>query len=101
MKPKIAVPFLLMSLVFLSAFYRKEDLPASIKRGELVYKANCMSCHMANGQGLEGSFPPLAKTGRLSSKSRLVKIVRNGMTEEIVVNGNRYTGQGIAEGGDF
>lgn len=27
--------------------------------GELVYATNCMACHQANGEGLQGAFPPL------------------------------------------
>ncbi|HSR62995.1 MAG TPA: cytochrome c oxidase subunit II [Gammaproteobacteria bacterium] len=33
-----------------------EDLVA---KGKEVYSANCASCHMANGQGLPGTFPAL------------------------------------------
>jgi len=33
-----------------------EDL---MVKGEEVYSANCASCHMANGQGLPGTFPAL------------------------------------------
>jgi len=29
-------------------------------KGEAVYKANCLACHQANGQGVQGVFPALA-----------------------------------------
>ena len=29
-------------------------------KGETVYKAQCLMCHQANGQGLKGAFPALA-----------------------------------------
>ncbi len=29
-------------------------------RGEKVYAANCVACHQANGQGVQGAFPALA-----------------------------------------
>ncbi|TJY59063.1 cytochrome c oxidase subunit II [Sinimarinibacterium sp. CAU 1509] len=32
---------------------------ALIKQGEGVFKANCMACHQANGQGLPPNFPTL------------------------------------------
>lgn len=37
--------------------WSKDDLMA---RGEEVYKAQCMACHQANGQGIPGAFPGLA-----------------------------------------
>ena len=37
--------------------YSMDDLMA---RGETIYSANCVACHMANGQGLPGTFPALA-----------------------------------------
>ncbi len=49
-----------------------------------------MACHMTNGEGLEGTFPPLANTGRLGDKGRLVKIIFNGLNEPITVNGIPY-----------
>jgi nitrite reductase (NO-forming) len=45
---------------------------------------------MSEGEGLEGVFPPLAKTGRLTDKGKLVKIVVNGMSGPITVNGKQY-----------
>lgn len=35
----------------------KEEL---MTKGEAVYKANCLACHQANGQGVKGVFPALA-----------------------------------------
>lgn len=32
-----------------------------MKKGEEVYASKCAACHMVNGAGLAGSFPPLAK----------------------------------------
>jgi len=37
--------------------YSMDDLMA---RGEEIYGANCAACHMANGQGIPGTFPALA-----------------------------------------
>jgi cytochrome c oxidase subunit 2 len=28
-------------------------------KGEAVYKANCLACHQANGQGIKGVFPSI------------------------------------------
>jgi cytochrome c oxidase subunit 2 len=29
-------------------------------KGEAVYKANCLACHQANGEGVQGVFPAIA-----------------------------------------
>jgi nitrite reductase (NO-forming) len=55
-------------------------------------------CHQAEGQGLEGVFPPLAKSDFLmlrahaSDRSELVGIVLNGKTGRVTVNGKEYNG---------
>ena len=79
-----------MSSFFLFAFLQQDTLSASVERGKTVYESNCMSCHMVDGAGLEGAFPPLANTGRLTDKSRLVKIVVNGLSGPIEVKGTQY-----------
>lgn len=70
--------------------YAQSDLTSSIARGKIVYEGNCIACHQANGEGLEGTFPPLANTGRLTDKARLVNNIYNGASGEIIVNGKKY-----------
>lgn len=72
------------------SFFQSNDLAESVKRGKDVYEAQCASCHMADGTGLEGVFPPLAKTDRLTDKAKLVKIVLEGMSGPITVNNKDY-----------
>jgi mono/diheme cytochrome c family protein len=69
------------------------DLKASMERGKSVYAAQCMSCHMQEGEGLEGVFPPLAKSSHLASKEKLVKIILKGMRGTINVAGKEYNGE--------
>ncbi len=69
------------------------DLKASIARGKDVFTTNCMSCHMETGEGIEGAFPPLAKSDYLmADKKRSITQVLNGVTGEIKVNGKTYNG---------
>lgn len=64
-----------------------------MKAGENVYKQNCAACHQQNGQGLEGSFPPLAGSDFLmQDKTRAIRTVTKGLTGEITVNGKKYNG---------
>lgn len=70
-----------------------KELAESMKRGEEVYKANCMACHQENGTGLEGAFPPLAKSDYLMADTpRAIKLIKEGMEGELYVNGQPYYG---------
>jgi len=62
-----------------------------INLGKRLYSANCMACHQDNGKGVEGAFPPLAKSDYLNKdKKRAIKTVLQGLTGEIVVNGKKF-----------
>jgi nitrite reductase (NO-forming) len=70
------------------------DLKASIERGKDVYSAYCQSCHMDEGQGLEGVFPPVAKSDYLmADKKRSIEQVIYGVKGEMKVNGKIYNGE--------
>jgi nitrite reductase (NO-forming) len=61
--------------------------------GETLYKTYCMGCHQAEGQGMPGTFPPLAKSDfALADTSRSIEIVLNGLQGPIQVNGQQYNG---------
>ena len=92
MKQRIAL-LLVIPVVLSFSFFQSDSLPESVKRGKLVYEGNCISCHMENGEGLEGAFPPLVKTSRLIDKKRLVKIIFNGLEGRITVSGKEYNNQ--------
>ena len=69
------------------------SLKASKERGGLVYTDFCMQCHLANGKGIPGSFPPLAQSNWLSEKRiESIRSVKYGQNGEITVNGETYTG---------
>jgi nitrite reductase (NO-forming) len=67
------------------------DLKASMARGEQLYVSYCLSCHMDQGQGIEGVYPPLAKSDYLmADKNRSIRQVLYGVSGEIKVNGKTY-----------
>jgi mono/diheme cytochrome c family protein len=68
----------------------QDTLKESMKRGEDIYLSNCASCHMQQGEGLEGVYPPLAKTAYLKNQKRAIGIILNGQEGEINVNGKTY-----------
>jgi nitrite reductase (NO-forming) len=61
--------------------------------GQRVYQTYCMGCHQAEGQGIPGTFPPLANSDFLmADKGRAIETVLNGMTGALEVNGEQYHG---------
>lgn len=71
------------------------DLQASIKAGEALYsgKGLCVTCHQANGLGIEKTFPPLAGADYLlADKERAIKTAIYGSKQPITVNGIEYPG---------
>lgn len=66
-------------------------LEESIKKGKEIFNSYCMSCHMAEGEGVPGVYPPLAGSDYLmEDKERSIQIVMHGTEGEIVVNGQTY-----------
>jgi nitrite reductase (NO-forming) len=63
-----------------------------IKAGESLFAGTCSVCHQADGNGLPGVFPPLAKSDYLAARSKqeLIGIVLNGLTGAVKVNGKDY-----------
>lgn len=93
MKLKILFVFLL-SIILLSSFHsnQKFDLKASIDRGKDVYTAFCLSCHMEQGNGIEGVYPPLAQADYLmADKKRSIQQVLYGASGEMKVSGKTYS----------
>jgi mono/diheme cytochrome c family protein len=84
---------LFLTTLVLPSFYQPFDLKASVQRGNTIYEAQCMSCHMAEGEGLEGVFPPLAKTVYLNDKNRLIKVILRGVRGPMKINGVDYNGE--------
>jgi mono/diheme cytochrome c family protein len=83
-----------ISLMAFRETTQKFDLKASIERGKEVYNSQCITCHMEKGEGLEGAFPPLAKSDYLmADKKRAVKQILEGVSGDMVVNGVTYNGE--------
>ena len=62
-----------------------------IADGKVIYTKVCVACHQAQGQGMEGAFPPLAKSDFLNADvDRAIDIVLHGKQGEVTVNGKKY-----------
>lgn len=65
---------------------------ALLASGKLVYTQYCLTCHMADGLGVDGMNPPLAKTDYvLGDKTRLTKVLLNGL-QGVEIGGEQYHG---------
>ncbi len=97
---KILLPSLLSAFILISfvSFQKKPkiNLAASAELGKEIYSRNCVSCHMDQGEGLEGIFPPLAKSDYLlANKKRAIQQTLYGANGEMTVNGKVYNGEMI------
>jgi len=62
-----------------------------INAGKVLFTGTCSVCHQANGEGLAGVFPPLAKSDYIAKDvKRLISTVLHGLTGKITVNGKEY-----------
>ena len=62
-----------------------------VKAGQALFAGTCSTCHQANGEGLAGVFPPLAKSSVLKDNpKRIVQIMLHGLNGPITVNGKDY-----------
>jgi mono/diheme cytochrome c family protein len=67
------------------------SMQASVTRGKQVYSQVCLPCHQADAGGVIGMNPPLIKTTYvLGPKTPLIKIILNGMTGTVTINGDDY-----------
>ncbi len=70
----------------------KQTLEDQIASGKVLFAGTCSVCHQLEGQGLANVFPPLAKSDFLmADKLRSIAIPLNGLTGEVVVNGQKFT----------
>jgi mono/diheme cytochrome c family protein len=64
---------------------------ATAKRGRILYEKHCASCHQLDGNGVPRLIPPLTGTDFVSGdKSRLIRILLEGLNERIVVQEEEY-----------
>jgi mono/diheme cytochrome c family protein len=66
---------------------------AQLQEGRRLYGATCAACHQAAGQGLPEKYPPLVGTEWvIGDERRLLRVLLHGLTGEIEVGGETYSG---------
>jgi mono/diheme cytochrome c family protein len=96
---RLSVFLSILTIVSISVFAQTKiqkpatgSLSASIAHGKKVYVQYCLSCHQADGEGVQNMNPPLAGSPYvLGDKSRIIKLVLNGFNEGVEIKGQSYT----------
>ncbi len=64
-----------------------------VAKGKGVFMQTCFVCHQPSGEGIPAQIPPLAKSDFLmADKERSIRIVLQGQSGELVVNGKKFNG---------
>lgn len=92
---RIYILFITLALAISSFAFKDQStaLAESMERGKDIYDGTCTVCHMGEGQGIPGVFPPLAKSDYLMKDLNTnIKNMIDGLSGEIEVNGTKYNG---------
>ncbi|WP_246109122.1 c-type cytochrome [Seonamhaeicola algicola] len=69
----------------------QNNLKQSIENGKEIYNDFCITCHMAKGEGVKDTYPPLAKSDYLMNNRKAgIRAIKFGISGEIIVNGKTY-----------
>lgn len=102
MKTITTTILLALALVVMLTAWRpvqSDELAKSKARGKVLYEELCVACHMADGTGMEGVFPPLAKADYLlKTPAKAIHAVKFGQEGEVTVNGVVYNNMMPAPG---
>lgn len=61
--------------------------------GKMQFETNCAACHMKDGIGVPGAFPPLVNSDFLKNRvDKGVGIILHGLSGPIQVNGKEFNG---------
>ncbi|HKK44919.1 MAG TPA: cytochrome c [Balneolaceae bacterium] len=71
---------------------QEEEGPSHLN-GEALFTQNCASCHGSNAAGMAGIFPPLINSEWVTQNPSVpVRILLNGLSGQVKVNGQTYQG---------
>lgn len=87
-----AVAIVFVAIGVMSFSTNKKEAQDQMANGKKLYNQWCMACHQADGSGVPGLNPPLKKTEWVTGdKTRLIKVILNGLNESIEIDGEEYS----------
>ena len=97
MKFFVAFYFLFIFNISLSLFTKK-PLQESLLDGQEIYEDFCAQCHLEDGKGVKGIYPPLAESDFLKDINRTISSIKYGLKGPITVNGEKYNSIMVSQG---
>lgn len=71
----------------------------SYQRGKEIYMDFCIACHLPNGKGIPGTFPPLDGSNWLTEKrTQSIHALKFGLKGPITVSGEEYDNIMVSQG---
>ncbi len=91
-----------LALVFsINLLFQEKTLKQSKEDGSEIYQDFCVQCHLNNGQGVSGVFPPLSNSDYLLNDiDRSIAAIKYGLRGPITVNDDDYDGVMVSQGLD-
>ena len=99
MKFFIIFYFIFLFKISLNLFTKK-PLKESLLDGKEIYNDFCAQCHLEDGKGVKGIYPPLAKSDFLVDINRTISSIKFGLKGPITVNGEDYNSIMVSQGLD-
>ena len=91
---KLFIGIIGLFIIYLGTWLnQRKPFEQSIADGKEIYNDFCVQCHLDNGEGVSGVFPPLAKSDYLLNNIEMsIRGLKYGLSGTIVVNGEEYDG---------
>ena len=80
--------------------FSKKPLQESLLDGQEIYNDFCAQCHLEDGKGVKGIYPPLTKSDFLMDINRTIHSIKYGLKGPIIVNGDKYNSIMVSQGLD-
>ena len=80
--------------------FSKKPIQESLLDGQEIYNDFCVQCHLEDGKGIKGIYPPLAKSDFLKDINQTIYSIKYGLRGPITVNGENYNSIMVSQGLD-
>ena len=80
--------------------FSKKPIQESLLDGQEIYNDFCVQCHLEDGKGIKGIYPPLAKSDFLKDINQTISSIKYGLKGPITVNGENYNSIMVSQGLD-